>query len=128
MMKEANDMSDTGLFTILYDEIREHAELIDGVLLGLKTGQSTPSDSERLRLAQTLDDMAREQGGDLSTRMLELSLRESGMASPQQWRRVAEQLRAPQVDSNVLEMLESAANSLEMQRSGTVARMRGRTR
>ncbi len=121
-------MSDLGLFTILYDEIREQAELLDQILLKLKTGGSNVEDADRQKLAQILEDMAQGQTTDLSTQMLELSLRASAMNTPTKWKRVAEQLRARTVEKEAVEMLESVANSLEVQRAGTVARMRGRAR
>ena len=42
-------MSHTGLYSGLYARVRQYAELLDEVIIRLKSGESTPTDPGRQR-------------------------------------------------------------------------------
>ena len=61
-------MNDTGLFSGIYEGIRDHANLLDRVLVQLKAGTSTAANHERQRLADWLMALDDEQAADYSAR------------------------------------------------------------
>lgn len=117
-------MSNIGLYSGLYDQIRNHATLFDEVLVGLRSGESTPSDPARQRLASLLSALATTPSTDLSLRALDIALRDRQAGDEQVWAQVARDLLAAEVSPSIVARLEEMAQALEAERTGTLARMR----
>jgi hypothetical protein len=117
-------MSNMGLYSGLYDQIRSHAALFDEVLVGLRSGDSTPSDPARQRLANLLLAVATNPASDFSLRALDIALRDGQVGDKRIWVQVARALQAPEVEPAMVARLEQMALALEAERTGTLARMR----
>jgi len=117
-------MSDMGLYAGLYEQIREYAELVDGVLIALKEGKSSPSDTPRKELGRLLANLAENGGDDLSARRIAMILRSKTDFDPK-WSEVGSALLSDKVDEKTVDLLENLAQSLEEDQAATVARMRG---
>jgi hypothetical protein len=119
-------MSDTGLFSGLHHQLREHAELLDRVLVRLKAGTSAATDSDRQTLASVLWGLDQLASADPAVRMLALVLRGHAKSLVTGWSAVAEALIAMDVvPAAVIERLETLALALDDERAGAAKRMRG---
>ena len=120
-------MNQQGVSSGLYDEIRDYAELIDEVLVGLKARTSSPQDESRVRLAEFLEQLAG-QAGDLSTRLIRLLLRGESQLEAPRLAKIGKVLLANPDDDSVIAPLERLATLLEQERMNAAARMRGSMR
>ena len=118
-------MSNTGLYSGLYSRLRDHAELLDRVLIDLKTGNSSPSDKERQKLAQLLTGLRKSPSDDFSTQLLAILLRNVEKSNLAEWEKIGRILLSTEVNADVIAKLEKLANTLEYERAGIFARMRG---
>jgi hypothetical protein len=121
-------MSEAGLYSGLYDQIREYAELLDTVLIGLKGGTSYPDDESRRKLSNFLTSLGSRRWTDLSTRLVAILLRDKSDVDEREWVRAGNALLSPEVDGSVIELLENLALSLEQEQVGAMARLRGSSR
>lgn len=121
-------MSDTSLYSGLYQQIREYAEMVDDVIIDLKEGTSSPSDAHRKELGELLVKLAGDRWDDLSTRLVALMLRDKGDIAQAEWARVGNALLSSKTDSSVVEPLEHLARSLEQEQAGVMERIRGWSR
>lgn len=121
-------MSHTGLYSGLYSRIREYAELLDDVIIRLKSGESTPSDPTRQRLAKLLVALGKSPATDLSTQLLAALVKEQDGDRPGRWSDVGEALLAHEVSHRIIDRLESLAIAIEHERAGMLSKMRGRGR
>lgn len=119
-------MSHIAMYSGMYEVIREHAELLDKVLIELKGGTGSPQDENRKRLGQFLKALVAPQKGDLSIRLMKVLLRDSDQIDTQELARIGGQLESRPVDSSVIEPLERLAQSLEQEQAVAMARMRMR--
>jgi len=120
-------MNQQGISSGLYDEIRDYAELVDMVLVGLKAGTSSPQDESRIALAKLLEQLANGQTGDLSTRLIRLLLRGEPQLDTPHLAKIGRVLLASP-DASVIAPLERLAAVLEQERLTAAARMRGSIR
>jgi hypothetical protein len=118
-------MSDTSFYSGLYQQIREYAELVDDVLIGLKEGTSSSSDASRQKLGEFLLNLANDCSDDLPTRLLVLVLQDKGGVASAEWSRIGNALLSSEVDNSVVEPLEKLACSLEQEQAGAMARIQG---
>ena len=118
-------MSDTGLFSGIYQGIRDHADLLDRVLVRLKAGTSVPADDERQRLAAWLASLAESLTMDSSARTIRVLLRGRGPALQQGWAELGQSLRTGPVDVKIVDRLEELARALEREQAAALARLRG---
>jgi hypothetical protein len=118
-------MNDTGLFSGIYQGIRDHADLLDRVLVRLNAGTSVPADGERQRLAAWLVSLAEAPTMDSSARMIRVLLRGQGAAMQQDWAEVGDSLRAGPVGPGTIARLEGLARALEREQAAALARLRG---
>jgi uncharacterized Ntn-hydrolase superfamily protein len=118
-------MNDTGLFSGIYEGIRNRADLLDRVLVQLKAGTSAPGDSERRQLAAWLKSLADAGTSDYSARMIQLLLRSQRQSLQQGWAEIGESLDSGQVSSDVIDRLEELARALEKEQATALARLRG---
>jgi hypothetical protein len=117
-------MSDIGLNSGLYGQMREYAELLDDVLIGLKTNVALPSDS-RQRLADFLTALEADNWQDVPTRVIAILLRDKAYVEKNDWPALASALLSDEIDETVINKLERLAWSLEQEQSIAMARIRG---
>lgn len=118
-------MNDTGLFSGIYEGIRNRADLLDRVLVQLKAGTSVPENSERRQLAAWLMSLADANTPDYSARMIRLLLRSQRQGLQQGWAEIGESLSSGQVETEVIDRLEELARALEREQVTALARLRG---
>ncbi len=119
-------MSQIAMYSGIYDEIREYAEVLDRVLVDLKGGTSSPQDENRQKLAELLISLAAPQAGDLSMRLISFLLRDDTGVDPLELSKIGELLRATRVETSVIAPLERLAQSLQREQAVAMARMRMR--
>jgi len=118
-------MSDSGLFSGVYQGIRDHADLLDRVLVRLKAGTSLPDNAERQRLAAWLVSLSEPKSTDCFASMVRMLLRSQGIAFQQGWAEIGASLRAGAVGLPEVDRLEQLARVLEREQAATLARLRG---
>jgi hypothetical protein len=118
-------MSGTGFYSGLYDQIREYAELVDDVIIGIKGDTSSPSDPSRKKLMAFLKNLAADHWENLSTRLISLVIRNGSGVSQTEWSQVGNALSLSEVDDAVVERLEDLARFLEREQIGAMAGMKG---
>jgi len=119
-------MSLSGLFSGLYSHLRGYAELIDDVLVELKSGQVTASCANSKKLGQIFIDISKPDLTDFSVLLLKTLLLEDEGTNPKVWSRIGCDLRAGKITPELVEYLKEVANLLESERSSTLAKLRGR--
>lgn len=108
-------MSDIGLHGSLYGEIREFAELVDGVISDLAVGTNNPG--SRRKLAERLRDITGTGG---------FAMRYLGPTSARQnWGELVDALQHDPAPTWVGERLEALARLLDTRRSAALARLHG---
>ncbi len=118
-------MSETGLFSNIYDQTREFAVMLDEVLIHLKDGSSSPSDRERQELGRLLINLAGPRYDDPSNRMTVLMLNGIVQISPSDLTRAGEMLLGKEANRESMETLERFAQTLEQEQAKAMARMGG---
>lgn len=122
-------MSDIGLHSGLYGQMREYAELLDDVLVSLKVGSTPPLGDDSLqRLADFLIALGADNWQDLSTRLIAILLREKAHVEKNDWPALGRALLNGEVDEAVINKLEHLAWSLEQEQAVAMARIRGSAR
>lgn len=118
-------MSATGLFSGLYSRVREYAELLDDVIIQVKSKEGGPGDPRRKKLAKLLIAIDDEPASDLATQLLAVLIREhrEGQSG---WAAVGRALLGPDVPDSVVPRLEELARAIENERAGMLAKLRGR--
>lgn len=118
-------MSATGLFSGLYARVREYAELLDDVIIQVKSKEGGPGDPRRRKLAKLLIALDDEPAADLATQLFSVLVREQreGAAG---WADVGRALLGAEVPGAVVPRLEELARAVENERAGMLAKMRGR--
>jgi len=119
-------MSDASLFSGLYQQIHEYAELLDDVLVNLKENTSSLEDKSRQELASFLLDLTNEQCEDLPVRLIALALR-NNKVNLAEIADIGQALQSTEIDESDIELLEQLAQSLEQEQAGAMERMRGRS-
>ncbi len=118
-------MSDTSLNTSLYEEIREYAEMVDQLLIGLKDGTSSEKDDNRRKMGNLLLQLAENRYEDLSSRLIMLVIRDSGNIRQSDYRKMGKALLSTDIDDSVVNWLEMFAQSLEKGQADALSRVRG---
>lgn len=118
-------MNDTGLFSGLYEGIRNRADLLDRVLVQLKAGSSTAATSERRQLAEWLLSLNDSQTPDYSARMIGMLLRSQCSGLQKGWVDIGTNLRGNQVRKETIDRLEELARALDREQATVLARLRG---
>jgi hypothetical protein len=117
-------MTNPGLYSGIYQQIREYAELVDNLLVKLKTDQGDDK-SLRFELADLLAELSVERTDTLSTRMIALLVIGDDATSRARWLRLSNNLKSEKVEATVIRELESLAQLLEQVQASAVAKMRG---
>ena|ERR1051326_7592475 len=118
-------MNDTGLFSGIYEAIRNQADLLDRVLVQVKTGTSVPENNERRRLAAWLMKLADVGSSDYATRMVRLMLRSQRPQLQQGWAEIGRALLSSTLGTAMIDRLEELAHALEREQTTALARLRG---
>lgn len=118
-------MSSTGLYSGLYTRVREYAELLDNVIIQLKSGGGDPQAPHRQRLARLLLALDQSPAVDLATQLLSVLIREQ-VDVDARWADVGRALLGRDVPPHVIGRLEELARAVENERAGMLAKMRGR--
>jgi len=119
-------MSSNGLYSGLYAQIRDCAELLDDVLLHLKIGDSNASDSKRRELARLLEASDESIGPDYASHLFKALVLEADPELTKNWSRLGQALLSADSGSELIPQLEQLASSIENQRAAMLFRMRGR--
>ncbi len=118
-------MSDIGVHSNVYQRVREYGDLVDKVLIGLKSGTSSPDDATRRRLAELLVGLETTSPRDLSTAWFGMLLTGADARERSEWVKIGRALLAPHIERDAIERLEALARALEERRTEALARMRG---
>ena len=118
-------MSSAGLYSNLYTRLRDYAELIDRVLIYLKRGDSNSNNEDRIKLGQLLVGLAKAPSTALSTQVFGILLYRREKRNLARWEKVGQALLTNTITPDVILQLEKLADTLEDERAGTFARMRG---
>jgi hypothetical protein len=116
-------MSDRSVYSGLYQQAREYAELLDSVLIGLKAGNSAPTDAERQQLSQLFAGLDPTRNNDLPAHMLMLAINDRTHLSGVDWKQISEQLLQTEVSPKVIATMEKVASSLERAQATALHRM-----
>jgi len=117
-------MTNPGLYSGIYQQIREYAEMLDNVLIQLKDDQNSDKTSQH-ELSEWLSELADERTNALSTRMVALLMIGDDSISRTRWSRLAAVLKTEKVDASVVRELENLAQLLERVQADAMAKMRG---
>jgi hypothetical protein len=118
-------MSDPGLYTHLYAQLRDCAELIDQVIINLETKRSTAGTKERETLARLLRAIQAAPTSSLDAILLANVLRDSRISGSANWNEVADAIDRGDTSRAVIGQLEELASVLESERADMHARMYG---
>jgi hypothetical protein len=118
-------MSNPSAHSGLYSTIRGLAELVDGVLLDLKSGLATERGDRRRQLGNLLVRVADATNRDLKSNVFRVLVRDSSKGQFD-LDRVGKQLLADDGGKDSIDKLELLASILENERTSMLARMRGR--
>lgn len=118
-------MTNPGLYSGIYQQIREIAELVDDVLIHLKEEGEQAEKSSRQQLSELLEQLVVERTDTLSLRMVSLLVIGDDLTNRRRWTKLANVLKSNQVDNSVLTELDSLAQLLEQVQADAMAKMRG---
>jgi aminoglycoside phosphotransferase (APT) family kinase protein len=118
-------MSDSGLYTHLYVQLRDCAELIDHVIVDLETTGGAAGTKEREALVSLLRTLHTAPASNLSATLLSNVLRETRMGGGANWNEIADAIDKGNVSQAVIERLEELARALESERADMHARIHG---
>jgi hypothetical protein len=118
-------MSDTGLYTHLYAQLRDCAELVDHVIIDLETTGSTKASKERETLSGLLRTLHRAPASNLSAELLSTVLREHSVIRRANWQEIADAIDKGEASKAVIGWLEELARALESERADIHARVHG---
>jgi hypothetical protein len=118
-------MNDPGLYTHLYTHLRDCAELIDHVIIGLETEGGAPGTKERDALASLLRALQAAPSSNMSATLLANVLRETRTAGRANWNEIADAIDKGEASQAVIGRLEELARALESERADMHARIHG---
>lgn len=118
-------MNNPSAYSGLYSAVRGLAELVDRVLLDLKSGLATERGDRRRQLGNLLVRVADTSNRDVNSNVFRVLVRDSskGQFDPSA---VGKQLLADDGGKDSIDKLELLAGILEIERTSMLARMRGR--
>lgn len=121
-------MSDTGLYSSLYSRICSFAELLDAVLISLKSGTNSLTNPQQQKLGKLLVSVDQTSSTDPYAQLLSVLLNDELCEWKNGWSDVGNMLLSNRIAPEAIDCLEAVARTLEHERAGVLARMRGRTR
>jgi hypothetical protein len=118
-------MSDPGLYTHLYEQLRDCAELIDQVIINLETSVQCSRNKEREALADLLRALQNAPSSNIDAALLANVLRGYRSTGAVNWALVADAIDKGEPTGSLITRLEELARVLELERADMHARMRG---
>jgi hypothetical protein len=118
-------MSDPGLYTHLYAQLRDCAELVDRVIIDLETTGGATGTEERKALVTVLRALQAAPASNLSAVLLSNVLRHGRVVHPVNWGNIADAIDRGEASEAVIARLEELARALESERADMHARMHG---
>ena len=119
-------MSDSGLYSGLYATVRDMAELVDSVLLTIKSASPPASnDLQRQRLASLLVRLSEPESADLTINILGILISDAPRPGFDPIR-LGERLLKHDFGAESINGLEVLASILEQERVGMLSKMGGR--
>jgi hypothetical protein len=116
-------MSESGLYSGLYQNLHECADLVDKVLINLKTGKNLKNDSFQQMLAVLLLELAEDQSDNLPARLIQLLLHNQNNVTRADLVRVGNALKTGAVLEETIYQLETIAQALEAEQGRAMARI-----
>jgi len=118
-------MSETGLLSGLYQQAHKYADLVDRVLINIKTGYKANDDPARKELSALLIQTEDQSSEDLPTRWLLMVLENRSQFNQVNLAQLGKKLLAQgDVDQETIGQLESFAQALEEEQVEAMMRMR----
>lgn len=117
-------MSDPGLYTHLYTQLRDCAELIDDVIFSLETTAAAGPTKQRRVLSALLRALDKAPASDVGATLLWNVLRENKTQRRADWSEIADAIDRGDTSRDVIGGLEELARVLEVERVEMNARMR----
>lgn len=118
-------MSDIGVHSNVYQRVRDYGQLIDEVLINLRSKPSVIADVSRRRLGELLAGLTATPPPNLQTAWLGMLIGGTDSTARADWAIVGRALLSATVDSGVIDKLEELARLLEERRTDALAKMRG---
>ncbi len=115
-------MSDTGLYTGIYQHIHHYADLVDKVLISLKNN-APPDKSMRDELGAFLTKLGGDEYDDPSTRLTILVFHGSGEIAREEMVNSGQKLLEGAIDPELIKLLEKFAQLLEQQQHRALSRI-----
>jgi hypothetical protein len=127
-MKWNFSMSNPGLYSSIYERIRDYAEIVDDVIVHLKENRTAVNFPSRQRLIDLLHELVEDQPDDLTTRLLALMLGGRNPNRRAAWTKTSNTLLQNSTEESLIVELEAFAQLLERCQADAIAKMRGCTR
>jgi hypothetical protein len=120
-------MSSVGLNAGLYSRIRDYAVMLDDVLIRLKSGSMSSNDEQLRHLAELLHNLGSAAYRDVESLVLLAVLQTSAPPDGRTpaWEQLSRDLLAGSTTPALIAQLEWLAATIEQERSGMLAKMRG---
>lgn len=115
-------MNEGGISPGFYTQLRDYAELLDSVLIQLKTGQGSAADSKRQQLSRLLTGTSASVHEMLSARLFQTFVREACKKISAET--LGKSLLTDNIGSDVLNALEDLARSFEQERACMFRKLR----
>ena len=118
-------MSDPGLYTHLYAQLRDCADLVDRVIIDFETTGGATGTEERKALVAVLRALQAAPATNLSAMLLSNVLRDGTLSRPVNWAAIADAIDRGEASQTVIARLEELARALKSERAEMHARMHG---
>lgn len=118
-------MSDPGLYTHLYAQLRDCADLVDRVIIDFETTGGATGTEERKALVAVLRALQAAPATNLSAMLLSNVLRDGTLSRPVNWANIADAIDRGEASQTVIAQLEELARALKSERAEMHARMHG---
>ena len=118
-------MSDIGVHSSVYQRVRDYGQLVDDVLLGLRSGTTSHSHPSRRKLGELLVGLGAPSPPNLATAWLGMLIGGADVRARAEWAAIGRALLSGTDDARVIDRLEQLARRLEEQRTEALAKMGG---
>lgn len=119
-------MSDLGLYSGWYAQLREYSELVDQVLLAGLGNLEPHTETSRKRLAKLFRSLVGKVDTDPTLASLRIWMSRHIRLSPSQWQMLSEALIHGSSDNAIVQQLEEVARKLDLYRAQVFYDLRGR--
>ena len=105
-------MNDAGIYSSLYWQIRHYSELVDNVLIAVKSSTQSSADTHYKELGNVLIELSTDSFNDLSKKQINLLLQIEGITADD-LARIGNNLVSAYIDTNTIQTLEKIADHFE---------------